>query len=71
MSRRACQHFEEYHEEDLVETAKYLSVINGFEDHECTTITRKCSSILAEKGVDYFRKTLIINRGGIYKKHAD
>ncbi|KAG0272816.1 hypothetical protein BGZ95_011395 [Linnemannia exigua] len=41
MSRRACQHFEELDEEVLVETAKSLSVIDGFEKHECTIITRK------------------------------
>ncbi|KAF8926572.1 hypothetical protein BGZ47_002656 [Haplosporangium gracile] len=71
MSKRACQHFEELKEEDLVETAKSLSVIDGFEKHECTIITRKYSSILVEKGVDYLRKRLIIDRGAIYKEHVD
>ncbi len=71
MSKRACQHFEERQEEDLVEKAKSLSVIQGFEEHDCTAITQKYSSILAEKGLDYLRKKLIIDRGAIYKDHLD
>ncbi|KAF9542703.1 hypothetical protein EC957_001758 [Mortierella hygrophila] len=71
MSERACQHPEEKNEEDLVETAKALSVVDGFEEHECTIITRKYSSILAEKGVAGLNKNLIIDRPAIHKKHAD
>ncbi|KAG9061656.1 hypothetical protein KI688_007237 [Linnemannia hyalina] len=71
MSKRACQHFEEKDEEGLVETAKALSVVEGFEEYECTIITRKYSSILAEKGVAGLRKNLIIDRGAIHKEHAD
>lgn len=52
-------------------TIKSLSVIDGFEEHECTTITRKYSSILAEKGVDYLWDRLIIDRGAIYKEHVN
>ncbi|KAF9120425.1 hypothetical protein BGW39_011383, partial [Mortierella sp. 14UC] len=70
MSERTCKHFEMLHENQLVKTAKSLNVINGFEEHECTTITRRYSSILAEKGVDYLRKTPI-DRGAIYKEHVD
>ncbi|KAG0280776.1 hypothetical protein BGZ96_001426, partial [Linnemannia gamsii] len=71
MSKRACQHFEKLEGEDLVETAKSLSVIDGFEKHECTIITRKYSSILVEKGADYLRKRLITDRGAIYKEPVD
>jgi hypothetical protein len=69
--KRACRHFGELDEADLVETAKSLSVIDGFEKHECTIITRKYGSILVAKGVNYLRKGLIVDRGAIHKEHMD
>ncbi|KAG0220485.1 hypothetical protein BGW41_007918, partial [Actinomortierella wolfii] len=71
MSKRACQHFEDQHEESLVKTARSLSVIQGFEEHACTAITQRYSSILAEKGLDYLRKKLIVDRGAIYTEYLD
>ncbi|KAG0308427.1 hypothetical protein BGZ97_013379 [Linnemannia gamsii] len=47
--KRACRHFGELDEADLVETAKSLSVIDGFEKHECTIITRN-DTIPSENG---------------------
>ncbi|KAG0305188.1 hypothetical protein BGZ98_004484 [Dissophora globulifera] len=44
MSKRSCQHFEELDEEGLIKTARSLSVIDGFKDHECNIITQKLSN---------------------------
>ncbi|KAG9061333.1 hypothetical protein KI688_007311 [Linnemannia hyalina] len=71
MSKGVCQHFGELDEEHVVETAKSLSVIDGFEEHECTIIIRKYSVILAKKGVDYLKKILILDQGAIYRKYMD
>ena len=71
MSKRACKHFEEFEQEELVETAKTLSIIEGFEQHECSAILRRYAPILAEDGVHKFMVKLIMERGSIFEKHQD
>ncbi|KAG9065521.1 hypothetical protein KI688_001809 [Linnemannia hyalina] len=70
MSERACHHFEKFQEKELVETAKASSVIDGFDQHMCSTILKKYAPRLANCNVQKLMATLIIDRGSIFDKYS-
>jgi len=71
MSERAGHHFEEAQEKELVETAKASSIIEGFDQHGCSTVLKKCTPILAKSSVQKLLAKLIIDRGSIFDKYSD
>jgi len=71
MSERACRHFEKFQEKELVKSAKAASLIEGFEQHECSTTLKKYAPILAKSTVQKFKAKLIIDRGAISNKYWD
>ncbi|KAF9545076.1 hypothetical protein EC957_011317 [Mortierella hygrophila] len=71
MSERACHRFEKFQEKELVETAKISSVIDGFDQHECSTILKKYAPRLANCSVQKLMAKLIIDRGSIFDKYPD
>ncbi|KAF8926598.1 hypothetical protein BGZ47_002645, partial [Haplosporangium gracile] len=71
MLERACRHFEEFQEKELVETAKLSSIIEGFDQHECSAILKKYAPILAENSVQKFMGKLISDLGSIFDKYSD
>ncbi|KAF9163284.1 hypothetical protein DFQ26_002740 [Actinomortierella ambigua] len=71
MSDRACHHFEESQEKELVGNAKALNVIQGFDQHKCSTILKKYVPILARSSVEKFKTKLVIDRGALLNQHSD
>ncbi|KAI8599502.1 hypothetical protein EDD21DRAFT_379697 [Dissophora ornata] len=71
MSDRACEHFENQDEDGLLDAARTLSVIKGFELHECSDITMRYSTFLAENSVEDLKKKLSIDIGALNQKYAN
>ncbi|KAG0299335.1 hypothetical protein BGZ98_010129 [Dissophora globulifera] len=71
MSTRVCDHFELSGNQDLVESARSLSVITDFDKHSCALYMQKYVDVLADEGVDYLLRKVIVDRGGLLSKHLD
>jgi len=71
MSQRVCEHFELSDDKELVGKAKSLSAIADFEKHLSAAYTQNYVDTLADKGVDYLLKKVIVDRGALHSKYMD
>lgn len=59
MSANTCEHFEESDHEDVLDQARSLSFIAGFDQHLSTTFMKDYVACQEEGGVSALRKKLI------------
>ncbi|KAF9975043.1 hypothetical protein BGZ75_000647 [Mortierella antarctica] len=71
MSERACRHFEESNQEELVRSAKSLNAIERWDHHDCLTILKRYAPLLAKNGVKNLMNKVILDRGSIIIQHQD
>ncbi|KAF9091845.1 hypothetical protein BGX27_001955 [Mortierella sp. AM989] len=58
LSKRACDHFDNYNNGSILEEAKELSLVEGFTEHPCQRIMKNYIPILEEADVEDFLSNL-------------
>ncbi|KAF9970336.1 hypothetical protein BGZ73_006961 [Actinomortierella ambigua] len=71
MSAHVGVFLEESDEEELFVTAKNHCLVVGFKDHACNAILVEYLPVLQEKGVEYLRLRLMVDRGKLASDYLD
>ncbi|KAG0307107.1 hypothetical protein BGZ98_001046 [Dissophora globulifera] len=71
MSRRVCDHFDMCDDLDLVKKARSLTLIADLEKHPSASYMQRYVDTLAEKGVEYLHKKIVVDRGALLGKYMD